>query len=368
MVDANTSLAGFEGAKEAVDWACRPPVLMAATTAALALLLAGYRRLAKPVLGGVAALAAVGALLLGLQDANFRSIVAKPDNVAIIALVFALGFFLGRALRSAAMNDRRRGQVRPDSPDGDDGLVLTWPDLVYVELIAVLLATAVLIVWAILLPAPLEQPADPNWAPNPAKAPWYFLGLQEMLVYFDPWLAGVVFPGLIILGLLAIPYIDRNPRGNGYYTVAERPFAVSTFLFGFVVLGVLFIVIGTFLRGPNWSFYGPFEFWDPHRPGDLAQVELSSLFWVDVMGGEIPGHCLVRELPGIVLLGLYFLSGPLLLRLTVLRRIYRSMGFIRYSIMTFLLLAMLLLPIKMVLRWSLNLHYIIGLGEWSMNI
>ena len=77
---------------------------------------------------------------------------------------------------------------------------------------------AVMIVWSILLKAPLEEPANPTDSPNPSKAPWYFLGLQEMLVYFDPWLAGVVLPSLIIVGLMAIPYIDTNPKGNGYFT------------------------------------------------------------------------------------------------------------------------------------------------------
>jgi len=71
---------------------------------------------------------------------------------------------------------------------------------------------------------------------NPAKAPWYFLGLQEMLVYFDPWIAGVIMPTLIIVGLMVIPYIDANPLGNGYYTYKQRKFAIWTFLFGFIGL------------------------------------------------------------------------------------------------------------------------------------
>src|SRR5260370_3672074 len=92
--------------------------------------------------------------------------------------------------------------------------------------------------WSIAIDAPLEQPADPNKTPNPSKAPWYFLGLQEMLVYFDPWIAGVVLPSLIIVGLMVIPFIDFNPKRNGYYTLAVRTFAISTFLFCFLVLWV----------------------------------------------------------------------------------------------------------------------------------
>src|SRR5262249_62415800 len=85
----------------------------------------------------------------------------------------------------------------------DDEKVLVWPDLVYTELICMVIATAVLIVWSVVLKAPLEQPATSAKAPNPSKAPWYFLGLQEMLVYFDPWMAGVVLPTMIIVGLCA---------------------------------------------------------------------------------------------------------------------------------------------------------------------
>ena len=148
-----------------------------------------------------------------------------------------------------------------------------WPDLVYTELISLILCTVVLIVWSILLKAPLEQPANRAVTPNPSKAPWYFLGLQEMLVYFDPWLAGVVLPSLIIVGLIAIPYIDKNPKGNGYYTFAERKVEITMFLFGFVILWSSLIVLGTFLRGPNWNFFGPFEYWDTHKLEALTNVE-----------------------------------------------------------------------------------------------
>ena len=101
-----------------------------------------------------------------------------------------------------------------------------------------------------------------------------------MLVYFDPWLAGVVLPGLIIVGLIAIPYIDRNPKGNGYYTFTERKAEITLFLFGFVILWSSLIVLGTFLRGPNWNFFGPFEFWDLHKLEALVNVNLSEYIWM----------------------------------------------------------------------------------------
>ena len=86
--------------------------------------------------------------------------------------------------------------------------MFTWPDLVYSELICMVRCGAILLVWSLLVPAPLEQPANPALTPNPSKAPWYFLGLQELLFYCDAWLAGVAVPCLIVLGLLA----DSVPR------------------------------------------------------------------------------------------------------------------------------------------------------------
>ena len=107
-------------------------------------------------------------------------------------------------------------------------------NLVYTELFAIILCTVFLIAWAIFFKAPLEESANPTWAPNPAKAPWYFLGLQEMLVYFDPWYAGVVLPGFVIVGLIGIPFMDINPKGNGYFTFKERKMAITVWLFWLV--------------------------------------------------------------------------------------------------------------------------------------
>jgi hypothetical protein len=91
------------------------------------------------------------------------------------------------------------------------------------------------------------------------------LGLQEMLVYFDPWHAGVVLPTFIIIGLMVIPYIDINPKGNGYYCWNDRKWELLTFILGFHILWVSLIVIGTFLRGPGWNWFWFWEKWDPHK-------------------------------------------------------------------------------------------------------
>src|SRR5687768_1583443 len=147
----------------------------------------------------------------------------------------------------------KRAQGEPALPDK----VHTWPYLVRAEFISGCVLTLLLLIWSITIDAPLEEPSNPSKTPNPSKAPWYFLGLQEMLVYFDPWIAGVILPTLIIIGLMVIPYIDINPNGNGYYTFTERKLAISTFLFGFLVLWVGFIVLGVFFRGPGWNIFMP---------------------------------------------------------------------------------------------------------------
>ena len=125
-----------------------------------------------------------------------------------------------------------------------------------------------------LVDAPLEEPAAPTRTPNPSKAPWYFLGLQEILVYFDPWHAGVVLPTFIIMGLMVLPYIDTNPKGNGYYTFVERKYEILTFFLGFHILWISLIVVGTFLRGPGWNWFWPWQPWDTHKVVAMTNVDL----------------------------------------------------------------------------------------------
>jgi hypothetical protein len=304
-----------------------------------------------------------------VTDPNFRLIVTKEDNVPIVLLIFTVGFFTWLAFRKAVLNDIRLAKGDPPAEKLEEEKVLVWPDLVYTELIAMIVMTFVLVIWAVLLKAPLEQPASSAKAPNPSKAPWYFLGLQEMLVYYDPWMAGVVLPTFIIIGLISLPYIDFNQKGNGYFTFAQRKFAVTTFLFGFVVLWCTLIVLGTFLRGPNWNFFGPFENWDPHKVLPLNNVNLSDWFWLTfgVVFEEGKGWY-IRELPGIVLVLAYLFLLPPLLAKTIMRPFFVKMGFIRFFLLVNLLQFMAALPIKMVLRWTINLKYIVYIPEFFFNI
>jgi len=321
--------------------------------------------------GGIGLLiAGVLFFVLSLLDPNFYKIVAKPDNVPIVMMVFLVGFFVWFAMAKAVANDTQIAAGAPtfEATEVEDR-IFTWPDLVFSELICMVVLTVVMVIWSIALKAPLEEPANPALAPNPSKAPWYFLGLQEMLVYFDPWLAGVLLPGLIILGLMAIPYIDTNPKGNGYYTFRERKAEISIFLFGWLVLWSQMIVIGTFLRGPNWNFFGPFEFWDPGKVEALVNVDLSEYLWIKLLHVGLPDNILLRELPGILLIGFYFFGLPVLLRKTKwFRPYFEKMGPARYYVGMVLFLFMMLLPIKMYCRWLFNLKYFIHIQKYFFNI
>ena len=319
-------------------------------------------------------------LAMSITDYDFRQIVGKPDNVPIVAMLYIVGFFTWLYFKKSVDNDDRRAAGRPLFEEENNEKVLTWPDLVYTELVCMVLVTAVLIAWGIVLQAPLEEPASAAKTPNPSKAPWYFLGLQEMLVYFDPWMAGVVLPSVILVGLMAVPYIDFNKLGNGYYTFNERKFAVSTFLFGFLPLWVAMIVLGTFLRGPNWNFFSPYEFWDVHKLELLNNINLSELFWIKGLGQALPvvppgasfaqqaPIILLREWLGLVAVAFYLVVLPNIMAATVFKKFYIRMGILRYMVLANLMLMMMSLPIKMVLRWAVNLKYIVAIPEWFFNI
>ena len=191
-------------------------------------------------------------------------------------------------------------RVRKDTFSRQTGeKVDVWPHLVSRELLAALLATVVLFVWSLVVQAPLEGQANPNVTPNPSKAPWYFLGLQELLVYFDPWIAGVVLPTVIIVGLMAIPYLDLNPKGVGVYPrmerrklgplpiwyPAERPFAVTVFLFG-ILLWFALIFIGYYCRGPNWEWYWPGASWSHRHLSKLTLKNLPNLWGGLLLAGD----------------------------------------------------------------------------------
>lgn len=295
-------------------------------------------------------------------------ITSAPDNVPIVALLFLVPFYTWYALRQARANDRLIAQLEADpemrkthhrktQPWQPGWLkeVHTWPYLMRIEFLAAIIVTVLLMVWSLTLNAPLEELANPNLTMNPAKAPWYFLGLQEMLVYFDPWMAGVVMPTLIIVGLMIIPYVDENPLGSGYYTLRQRKYALATFGFGFIVLWLVMVVIGTFIRGPGWMWFWPGQTWDPGRVVYEVNRDLPDLFGITSMS--------VKVVFGAVVMGLYFAAAgfgfhKLITRPGFNRKIYDRMSLLQYITLQIFLITMLLLPIKILIRHLFRIKYI----------
>lgn len=174
---------------------------------------------------------------------------------------------LGRAEAPVAAPDVRDGKRvlgvvpgRPvagerKEPDGDD-MVMVWPHLLVRHGVAALTVLLLVLVISVLVDAPLRDIANPTVTPNPEKAPWYFAALQELLAHFHPLIAGVLVPGAIVLGLMALPYIDRSP----YLQPRHRKVTVATFT-TFLVIWVALTLIGFMFRGPNWGWVWPWEEW-----------------------------------------------------------------------------------------------------------
>jgi hypothetical protein len=244
------------------------------------------------------------------------------------------------------------GRLRVPYAENLPDKVHTWPYLVRAEFISGCVLLLVLLLWSIVIDAPMEEPADPTRTPNPSKAPWYFLGLQEMLVYFDPWIAGVVLPSLIIVGLMVVPYIDINPKGNGYYTWSERKFAVTTFLFGFIALWCGMIIIGVFFRGPGWNLFWPWDYWDAHKVVALTNVNLPYLLGFRTYESQL--------LVGAAAIGAWFSLVPAFWFLFKDKiATLQALGVVRYNVVAFLFITMLGLVFKMILRLGFNVKYIL---------
>ena len=300
--------------------------------------------------------------------AQLWEIISLPDNIPIIGLMVLVPFYTWYALRQAFANDRliktldadpqlaktHHRKVQPYKK-GWSKDVHVWPYLLRIELLAAIIVTAILMVWSITLDAPLEEPANPTLTMNPAKAPWYFLGLQEMLVYFDPWIAGVVMPTLIIIGLIVIPYIDENPLGNGYYTYQQRKFAIWTFIFGFIVLWCAMIVIGTMIRGPGWMWFWPGQTWDHNKLVFEVNRDLHEIIGLT---GTWPiaifGFLVTAAFTAITAYGVH----KLLTLSEFSRKILNRMTAVQYLTMIVLLVTMISLPAKIVARLLFRIKYV----------
>ncbi|MEZ4647809.1 MAG: hypothetical protein R3E97_03320 [Candidatus Eisenbacteria bacterium] len=236
---------------------------------------------------------------------------------------------------------RELGEVQPVGSMPDlpalGPTVPVWPNLLFRELLAVLACVLVLLVVSLLFDAPLESPADPMTTPNPAKAPWYFVGLQELLVYFDPWIAGVAIPAIIVFGLAAIPYLDPSRKGEGVYSFRERPVAVGIFTAGLVGWFVL-IFVGLVFRGPGWTWVWPWTKGVIHPATEAS--------------GSLP------NLVGVPLLLAYFLGGGYLLLRWI--RDWPALGAPARVVFVFLVLAFAGVVLKIVLHLALGLRYFVS--------
>ncbi|MDE2758401.1 MAG: cytochrome C [Acidobacteriota bacterium] len=295
-------------------------------------------------------------------------ITTLPDNVPIVLLILVIPFYTWYGLRQAFANDRLIDRLEADPEmakthhrktqpwkPGWAREVQVWPYLLRMEFLVAIIVTFILMVWSITLDAPLEEPANPSLTMNPAKAPWYFLGLQEMLVYFDPWMAGVVLPTLILVGLMVIPYMDTNPLGNGYYTYKQRKFAIWAFFFGFIVLWLSMVVIGTFIRGPGWIWFWPGQTWDHNKLIFEANRDLPDMFGItSMLGKSLFGAAVVGLFAVVTALGVH----KLFTWNAFNRKIYNRMSLIQYLLLQFFLVTMMLLPAKMVARLLFRIKYV----------
>ena len=142
------------------------------------------------------------------------------------------------------------GIQRVEREQGDR--VNVWPHLLIEEFVAMFILMAALTFFSTFINAPLRELANPNLTPNPSKAPWYFLGLQELLRYFHPMVAGITIPTFILIGLAAVPYVDRNPSNKP----GDRKIAITMFTILFMFGGIL-TIIGCFFRGPGYNWTWP---------------------------------------------------------------------------------------------------------------
>jgi len=327
------------------------------------------------------------------------TIASAPDNIPIVAMLFLVPIFTWVGVRQARANDKLITQL-----EGDAKLAKThhrkvepwrpgwakelhvWPYLVRIEFLVTLIVTVILFVWSITLNAPLEEPSNPNLTMNPSKAPWYFLGLQEMLVYFDPWIAGVVMPSIIMIGLMVFPYVDSSPFGNGYYTLKQRRFSLLMFGWGFL-MWIALIFIGTFIRGPGWIWFWPGQTWDHNAVVFDKNIDLHDWIATSWIGKPLGLEKLlasaagpwVKGIFGLIVVSTFYALGGLFfhwlmtvdwkkLSLRPLRlfpkndfeqKLLARTSILQYLTFQFFAISVLLaLPVKLLLRLTLTIKYV----------
>ncbi|MBI5816074.1 MAG: hypothetical protein HZB29_10765 [Nitrospinae bacterium] len=257
------------------------------------------------------------------------------------------------------LNIAKSGYMLSNKPDYPR--TPSWPYFVWIVFLCILFVLVFFWGVSFIFDAPLEEEAAWAKTPNPAKAPWYFIGLQELLVYFDPWIAGVLLPGQILVGLVLIPYVDISPTEQGKFSFFNRKFAVSFFSFG-LFLWFFLILIGQWFRGPSWEFYWP-----------LIDYPIGGMHWtypgVPLKVSEA-GTANVPNIIGFIGLVLFFGGGmvaPYLVAMMAgtnkiaarLKEYLDVLGPIRYVLIQVHVLLTLSVVVKMVLRLVFGFKYVV---------
>jgi quinol-cytochrome oxidoreductase complex cytochrome b subunit len=177
----------------------------------------------------------------------------RPDPLRVVQRSDTKETFAPGVGKTYGLMELVRGSC-PTVNKGPHNTIFTWPHLLRAEVVVFLFTLALTLVLAF-FDAPLEEPADPTKPPNPSKAPWYFLGLQELVAY-DAFWGGIGVPALIVVGLVLIPYLDRNPKGEGVWFHQQRYLALFLFTLFMTIQGLL-VVVGTWFRGANWQWIWP---------------------------------------------------------------------------------------------------------------
>jgi hypothetical protein len=194
-------------------------------------------------------------------------------------------------------------------------------------------------------------------------------GVQELLVYFDPWLARRVFPIVYIFGLAAIPFLKKpSAVQTGSLTGLIYAVIVSLLLVTFEFIWLFLTAVGVFLRGPNWNLFWPGEEWDEYKIEPWNNINLSDYFWfhwMDLRPHDIPW--VMRESPGLILIGSYLLTG-FFLAYVLFRYQRRATPYWRWIVLVLMLQLAALVPFKMMCRWVFNVKYWIYLPEYDWNV
>jgi cytochrome b-561 len=219
-----------------------------------------------PLIGGQLKYVVLGGTEVG------QNFLIRSFNMHVKVFPLVLGFLMGLHFWRIRKDDILTGplpqedptaRAAEDSPAGNDPqgqIAIGWSDIIKRELSKCLLILAIVMGMSLLFNAPLEELANPTVTPNPAKAPWFFLELQEMLSWGPPFLWAIVVPNIVILFFVLFPYLERGSQGTGQWFHPSR--RIQNILFtAFVVVMIGLMVIGKFMRGPGWVFYWPWESW-----------------------------------------------------------------------------------------------------------